>query len=619
MNGDRRAIFSHDIGISSRSKELSDSINVDLDDENDETTDCFKARMKLLTAQNEEMLRLIESEEAHNARLASESESMRDQLLQITEKFKILEESSRLNADVVKETSKERLLHVDEIRLLRAEIDRLKTQSNEENMKKSVEIDSLEEHLRVLKTKQYQLLGKLQRLEEARKHAEDQVTELEEKIEKDHAKSSSLDLQLQLESQSRINQEELAKKLQTDNDTLTHENRELSLRLHKLSQDQIKSEVDLAESSDQLRAMAEKVFQLLERLKLAELARSKTMEAMQVKEQETSEWQKKHAHLIKESCAETAAREHLEAEKKTLEEQVRTLKRQNMQLGQRCKEEAKGKVQVEDDYKVLEEKNNALSSKLSFLLNRLQIEEAEDGVRKEHMTKLQKEQESLLDRNEILQEKLHLAEESIRELSIDLLKKAEELQMFQTKYDALSLMIQEQDELKEESDAREKVRNQHDETGVILAEGRLRFFIEYNKQTGMLAMRGKNSKDRQWLENNKCNLFLRKAIRSNNMEETLLHKLAELYGVIATHEDEVVSMQDLTKKQEAEIESMRIKLNAAVQKMGFEEESKVNLLVKYVNEIKNSTQLSIQSNPIFDGAKMNLSRVRFNLSNSSIF
>jgi hypothetical protein len=180
-------------------------------------------------------------------------------------------------------------------------------------------------------------------------------------------------------------------------------------------------------------------------------------------------------------------------------------------------------------------------------------------------------------------------------------------------------MIQDQDELKEESDAREKVRNQHDETGVILAEGRLRFFIEYNKQTGMLAMRGKNSKDRQWLENNKCNLFLRKAIRSNNMEETLLHKLAELYGVIATHEDEVVSMQDLTKKQEAEIESMRIKLNAAVQKMGFEEESKVNLLVKYVNEIKNSTQLSIQSNPIFDGAKMNLSRVRFNLSNSSIF
>lgn len=578
-------------------------------DEENFSVESLKSRMRLLIAQNEELLRLIASEEGHNARLSSENESIREQLLLTTEKLKDIEELSRLNADVVEDARNERLSHIEEIKSLKAEVSRLKLQNIEETTKKAVDIESLEEHLRVLKTKQYQLLGKLQRLEEARKQAEDQVMELEDCLEKEHAKMSSTELQLQIEIQSRINQEEITKKLQTDNDTLSHENRELSSRFHKLSQDQIKSDADLNESSSHLRAMAEKVFQLLERLKLAELARSKTMEVIQAKEQELNEIQKKNAQLVKESHAGSAARDALEAEKKTLEEQIRILKKQNTQLVQKCKEEAKVKLQVTHDYKALEDKNIELSSKLSFLLNRVQIEEQEEGVRKDQMIKLQKEQETLIDRNEILQEKLHLAEESSRELSFELLKKTEELQLLQIKYEALGIMIQDQDELQLQSEAREKIRGQSDRSGVTLAGGRLRFFIEYNKQIGLLAIRGKNSQDRQWLETNKCNAFLRKVVRSNNMEEMLLHKVAELYGVIATNEEEVISIQGHASKQEAELDSMKSKFNTVSEKLVFEDESKVKLLVNYVNEVKTLTQLFSQSNQTFEGAKMNLSKV----------
>jgi predicted ATP-grasp superfamily ATP-dependent carboligase len=45
-------------------------------------------------------------------------------------------------------------------------------------------------------------------------------------------------------------------------------------------------EAEARDSGDQLREMAEKVFQLLERLKLAELAKAKAMEALRRKDQE---------------------------------------------------------------------------------------------------------------------------------------------------------------------------------------------------------------------------------------------------------------------------------------------------------------------------------------------
>jgi myosin protein heavy chain len=569
-------------------------------------------RVKLLTAQNVELLRLLQSEETHNNQIAAENESLQQKLVLAREKLPVLDSSSKLNPDPVSEYSKERLLHLEEIRLLREEVEQLKTRNNEENMKKAIEIESLQDHLRVLKNKQYQLMGKLQRLEESRKQAEEQQIELEDRIEKGHALSSSLELQIKVETQSRINHEEKTKKLLADNELLVHENKELSSRLHKLSQEQVKSENDLAESSDQLRMMAEKVFQLLERLKIAELAKSKTLEAMQAKEQETVELQRKHAQLQKECNTEITAKANIEAEKKAVEDQLRTLKRQNAHLTQRCKEEARVKMQVEDNNKLLEEKNDTLNAKLSTVMNRLHMEEAEQGTHRDHLSKLKQSQDSLIDKNEVLQEKLHLAEESRRELSRDLFKTTEELQLIQAKFNALNLMIQEQDDLKEESVIRETVRRPVEETDDILAGGKLRFFVEYNKELCMLTLRGKKSKDRQWLEKNKCNQCIRKIMRSNNVVESLVNKISELYGVIVTHEDEVERVQALKERLEIELDSIKKKLTAAIRKLSREEESKINILLKFVGEVKHTILLESKLNPSFEGAKLNLSRVRSN-------
>lgn len=61
------------------------------------------------------------------------------------------------------------------MRLLRAETENLKVQNTELKMKTQVELEALQEQLRVRKEKQYQLLEKLQGEEEAKRQAEDQV------------------------------------------------------------------------------------------------------------------------------------------------------------------------------------------------------------------------------------------------------------------------------------------------------------------------------------------------------------------------------------------------------------------------------------------------------------
>lgn len=63
----------------------------------------------------------------------------------------------------------------EQVRLLRAESEQVKHQNSELKMKTQVELESLQEQLRVRKEKQYQLLEKLQGQEEAKRQAEDQV------------------------------------------------------------------------------------------------------------------------------------------------------------------------------------------------------------------------------------------------------------------------------------------------------------------------------------------------------------------------------------------------------------------------------------------------------------
>ena len=122
------------------------------------------------------------------------------------------------------------------------------------------------------------------------------------------------------------------------------QSKELQSKIEKSERERLRMEAEARDSGEQLREMAEKVFQLLERLKLAELGKTKAMEALKKKEQDMVALQKKNARLIKESTEEGRARVKAELDVKVLQDQVRALKKHNQDLSQKAKDEARDKV-----------------------------------------------------------------------------------------------------------------------------------------------------------------------------------------------------------------------------------------------------------------------------------
>ena len=95
-----------------------------------------------------------------------------------------------------------------------------------------------------------------------------QVSAMEEKLRALHAKTVELETQLQVESRAKRSQQEANKKMANEEGNLRIQVADLQAKIEKTESERLRMEAEARDSSDQLREMAEKVFQLLERLKL---------------------------------------------------------------------------------------------------------------------------------------------------------------------------------------------------------------------------------------------------------------------------------------------------------------------------------------------------------------
>ena len=136
----------------------------------------------LLSNQNSELLRSLEHQEneqlilqetLHN--LTNDTSTINQRYTQLCTQYKTLEESS-------KQTITDNNLKTEEIRLLKVETEQLRNINNTIKNKIECEIENLNEQLRIRKEKQYHLLEKVNISEEAKRHAEDKVYNLEENI-----------------------------------------------------------------------------------------------------------------------------------------------------------------------------------------------------------------------------------------------------------------------------------------------------------------------------------------------------------------------------------------------------------------------------------------------------
>ena len=552
-----------------------------------------QTQLETMTTKNAELFNLLEREEAHTAKINSELEACRIESQDMGTKYNALVQSSKESEEAARNAIRENQLKTDEIRVLRAEVEQLRHKNSELTIQSTVELDAVQEQLRLRKEKQYQLLGKLQSQEEASRQAEDHAKEMEQNVRDLRQKSSELQTALQLETNARISQDNSKRTLTIDFEAMSAENKELCSKLQESEQDRLKLEAEARDNGDQLREMAEKVFQLLERLKLAELGKKKSMEALTKKEQELFTLKKQQSKIAEDNANQRRIREKVEVEKRAVDDQLRGLKKVNSQLGQKLKEEAKCRIREEEAGKEAAEKVRTLDGRLAFLLNRLQTDEEARSVQQDEIKKMESQLQSATQRCETLQTKLTHAEESAREANEKLQQSDKELKETKIKHQSMehTLKLQEEQSLKEERRAIQSKGKSGADSSSNLAGGQLRFFVDSRPSLGYAVIAGKCPKDKVWIEERGCNNFLRKILKSQNSQEPLVKKIAELYGAILFGEEQLERAKDDLKSRGEDINRYERELNKIQTDVLKEEESKRRILLRYIRAVKASVSL----------------------------
>jgi len=546
-------------------------------------------KLAATTRRNEELLRLLEAEKVVNAIFLADVAVLKDKEESLMLKYGDLLKTGKSYEELANEALKEGEHRAAELQKLRKDTELSKKEHLALKVKTDAELESLEEQLRLRKEKQYQLMEKLQLQEEARREAEDRVAALKEVMQNIKTKNSELETQTQLEISSKFSAEETNRTLRKELKTASDENRALINKLNESNQERLRIEAETRGSGEKLREMAEKVFQLLEKLKLSDFAKNRALEALRTKEQEMLLIQKKISCLEKKFTEQETKLVQIEQENAVLVDQIRSIKKHNNQLGQKCKEEAKQKVQEEEQRKLFEERNQILESRLSFLLNKLQSDEESKTTQRGEAKKLEGQLIDFAKKNETLERNANEAREESRTLSNHLREKAEELQSLQVKVDLLSDIMDQRDKELAEKQAL-KGKTQDDPTRHF-AGGRLRFFPHTDASSGIITLKGKCQKDRDWIEQHGCNQMLRKSLKNPNIQEAVTKNFAEICGVWMATEESCLNLMCEVQEQRLKIDKVVGENDLLQAKLCSEEETKRRILLLYIAAVKASVSI----------------------------
>ena len=340
------------------------------------------------------------------------------------------------------------------------------------------------------------------------------------------------------------------------------------------------------------RQPVEKVFQLLERLKLAELSKTRAMEELTKKEAETVALSKKNARLLKEATKEGRGRVKAELDKKILQDQLRAIKKHNSVLASRCREEVRLKLEEREEKGAAVEKVKTFSGRLGFLLNKMQTDEEAKVVRTEEMRKLEVQLKSSNDHLSKLQVKLDDANESNRIITQASRIKQEELETMKTRLDAITRKYQEDNAtevgVNKQSDSFQIKSEEH------LIEAHSRFILDSTTSSNMVLLKGKTPHFRAWLEAHDANKFLKRAQNSPGMKEMLIEHMGRSYGMMMVQEENRDILQSEIAGRDQRIEHLVHKCALMQEKLESEEEAKRRTLLRYVHAVK-QTDLSRES------------------------
>ena len=235
----------------------------------------------------------------------------------------------------------------------------------------------------------------------------------------------------------------------------------------------------------------------------------------------------------------------------------------------------------------LTEKLKTMDSRLSFLLNKVQMDEETRVVQTEDRKKLEAQVISYTEKCKELQKKLLEMGESNRVITQAMRLKQEEVAELAAKYDALKAEFDAHDDKEFGRDAGDRTGARpggpDDIDNVRLNEGRGRFYVEAKSIPGgaMLLLKGRKPIYSEWMLRHATNEFLKRAQKSQRFKDIMVEKLGQVYGLLMVEEEEKKNIVEDLATRDRTIEHIQNKLVYAQDGLAVEEDAKRRMLLRY--------------------------------------
>eukprot|EP00924_Labyrinthula_sp_SR-Ha-C_P009277 snap_masked-scaffold_2-processed-gene-18.42-mRNA-1 protein AED:1.00 eAED:1.00 QI:0/-1/0/0/-1/1/1/0/747 len=411
----------------------------------------MEVQSEILKKQNSELVKLLDENEESRDEFKLHSENYKRKITRLERENSELEQKAAASHEKLLDDNKKLGLVTNELRLMQLKLEEMKVLQKESEDKVKVELECLQEQLLLKKQKQVELLEQIHLAQTDKANLEASADALKIQL-KDIStrylgmKETLEDHKKQLKLTENIHLESVKKE-----DTLKNSNEKIFFELQEAKKSCLKIEQERNDNADQVKKLAQRVFELVERLKLAEVSKAKALQLVKEVEGKFDQSEQKQQRLLSKITSESRRAVGFALENKALKEQVESLKKQCAQLGAKSKSQTSKILKCADELEEVKRKNVNLSERTTYLLQKLALTEQEKLGSQARLEESEENEKKLQDNKIKLEEDVHNLERSKELISKALHIKKTDCELLQVELNAMKKRILEFNLLKSEN------------------------------------------------------------------------------------------------------------------------------------------------------------------------
>nr|CCA16580.1 conserved hypothetical protein [Albugo laibachii Nc14] len=527
---------------------------------------------------NTELLRTLNQQQCASDALETQNRSLRAELEALLSQETLFKQT-QMEQQVSSKMNQSLQAKIESVEM---EKEQLRRNFSDRMLTVQVEMETLQDHLCVRKEKQYQFLARTRQLEEQLREKESNVVRMSQTLEENETKLSEMEAQWRAEFHAKRNQLQVNEQLSAECSKMIQDTQEMQLRMDKNEQEKSRLEAEFRQASEQLREMADKVFQLLERLKASESAKNRAMDAQKHQQIQIAASEKRNAGLQKEIVKLDQIRSKLESEKQIVSDQLPEMKKSLTQMSVRFTEQEKVKLRALEESKNFEEKTSFLSGRVAHLLRKMQTEEEARQLLKEDVKKLSSQLASYQQRHsEVSQNQLTMARNA--QIMTQALKQCEvERNEFKARLDVALKKV----EVEAPRSARRSEYGQSIQS---------RFIVEVGPSMGPngLTLKARRSESvasfhaaEEFLTRYAIHSFITNALKHSKPNQMLTEKIGQLLTRLMISEERNSECSKLLASKSEELNDAIHRVTTWKSKVDMEVDVKRRLLLRYVHQVR---------------------------------